>query len=212
MLSHDTDLPAREDLAPLLPVDPGAGGALGDEPQGHAVALGALRGAEPLTAPEQHPAQPLEPEGRVLLTPAGLVKRGAGFTRAPADCIRDARQAVKATHTLPKLIRQRLFGVACGHEGDDAARLAEDPARQLLAGRDPVRWGGARIAVEALALRECAGARGADAHGAGVGADGLIRLQDKRSVVRPPDLHCVAWGETAAGQFRCLRRHHQDVS
>ena len=48
-------------------------------------------------------------------------------------------------HTLHDLIRQRVFGIACGYaDCNDAARLAEDPIHKLLVGRDP-------LAGEALA-------------------------------------------------------------
>jgi hypothetical protein len=37
------------------------------------------------------------------------------------------------------LVRQRLYGIACGYaDCNDAARLAEDPIQKLLIGRDPL--------------------------------------------------------------------------
>lgn len=36
-------------------------------------------------------------------------------------------------------MRQRLYAIACGYpDGNDAARLAEDPIHKLLIGRDPI--------------------------------------------------------------------------
>ncbi len=56
-----------------------------------------------------------------------------------AGCLSDGREQSKVAHSLRELLRQRLFGIACGHaDGNDAARLAHDPAMKLLAGRDPV--------------------------------------------------------------------------
>ena len=55
-----------------------------------------------------------------------------------AACLSDNRQQSKVCHTLCELLRQRLFGIACDYaEGNDAARLAEDPVMKLLAGREP---------------------------------------------------------------------------
>jgi len=40
------------------------------------------------------------------------------------------------------LLRQRIFGLACGYEdGNDAARLVDDPLHKLAMGRDPVTGG-----------------------------------------------------------------------
>jgi hypothetical protein len=42
-------------------------------------------------------------------------------------------------HELRELLAQRVFGIACGYaDGNDAARLADDPIQKLLAGRDPI--------------------------------------------------------------------------
>ena len=56
-----------------------------------------------------------------------------------AACLSDDRQQSKVTHSLRELFRQRLFGIACGYaDGNDAARLADDPVMKLVTGRDPV--------------------------------------------------------------------------
>lgn len=42
-------------------------------------------------------------------------------------------------HAVRELLRQRIFGLACGYEdGNDAARLADDPLHKLAVGRDPL--------------------------------------------------------------------------
>ena len=59
-----------------------------------------------------------------------------------APCLSDDRQQSKVTHSLGELFQQRLFAIACGYSnGNDAARLADDPVMKLLAGRDPVAGG-----------------------------------------------------------------------
>ena len=51
----------------------------------------------------------------------------------------DRRAPDKIRHPLRDLLRQRIFGLACGYEdGNDAARLADDPLHKLAVGRDPV--------------------------------------------------------------------------
>jgi hypothetical protein len=51
----------------------------------------------------------------------------------------DRRAPDKIRHPLRDLLRQRIFGLACGYaDGNDAARLADDPLHKLAVGRDPV--------------------------------------------------------------------------
>ncbi len=61
-----------------------------------------------------------------------------GLTQRLATCVVDPRQPGKIEHTIGDLVRQRLYAIACGYpDGNDAARLAEDPIQKLLVGRDP---------------------------------------------------------------------------
>ena len=56
-----------------------------------------------------------------------------------AGCLADRRDPEKIRHSVRDLLRQRIFGLACGYEdGNDAARLADDPLHKLAVGRDPV--------------------------------------------------------------------------
>ena len=42
-------------------------------------------------------------------------------------------------HQVRELLQQRVFGIACGYaDGNDAARLRDDPVLKLLIGRDPL--------------------------------------------------------------------------
>ena len=60
-----------------------------------------------------------------------------GLSKRLAVCLIDRRQAGKVEHSVRDLLRQRLFGIACGYEdGNDAARLASDPIHKLLLERD----------------------------------------------------------------------------
>jgi hypothetical protein len=62
-----------------------------------------------------------------------------GLTERLASCIVDPRQAGKVEHSIQDLVRQRLYGIACGYaDCNDASRLAEDPIQKLLIGRDPL--------------------------------------------------------------------------
>lgn len=74
--------------------------------------------------------------GAVLLKAAD---RRVGLVGRLAAALPEHRQAGKVAHTLPELLGQRIFGLACGYEdGNDAARLAADPVHKFLLDRDPV--------------------------------------------------------------------------
>lgn len=73
--------------------------------------------------------------------------RRYGLTRALADCLSDARDPRRISHSMHDLVRQRVFGLACGYaDCNDATRLIDDPMQRLLLGRDPIK--GASIASQ----------------------------------------------------------------
>lgn len=62
-----------------------------------------------------------------------------GLSEALAGCCRDTRQASKVRHAIEELLRQRLYGIACGYaDGNDAARLSADAVMKVLCGRDAI--------------------------------------------------------------------------
>jgi hypothetical protein len=62
-----------------------------------------------------------------------------GLTKRLAACLDDGRQPGKVRHQTIELLRQRVFGLACGYaDCNDAARLADDAIHKLLVGRDPI--------------------------------------------------------------------------
>ena len=74
--------------------------------------------------------------GAVLLK---MIDDRLGLTWRSAGAIRDRRQPGKVAHPLRDLLRQRVFGLACGYaDCNDAARLADDPIHKLLLERDPL--------------------------------------------------------------------------
>lgn len=76
-------------------------------------------------------------DGGALLLKA--VDDRLGISERLAGCVDDPRQPGKVRHAMLDLLRQRMFGVACGYpDGNDAARLAEDPIHKLLLERDPI--------------------------------------------------------------------------
>jgi hypothetical protein len=95
--------------------------------------------------------------GAVLLTALDGQLR---LTDQLAACLVDRRDPDKIRHSVRDLLRQRIFGVACGDEdANDAARLADDPMHKLAVGRDPVT--GAPLASQPTLSRfENAGGRG----------------------------------------------------
>lgn len=51
------------------------------------------------------------------------------------SCLVDRRDPEKIRHSVRDLLRQWLFGLACGYEdGNDAAWLADDPLHKLAVG------------------------------------------------------------------------------
>jgi len=74
--------------------------------------------------------------GAVLLK---AVDERLGLTWRLASALRDRRQPGKVAHPLRDLLRQRVFGLACGYaDCNDAARLVDDPIHKLLLDRDPL--------------------------------------------------------------------------
>lgn len=73
--------------------------------------------------------------------------RRLGLTDKLADCLIDSRDPKKIAHSLDEMLSQRVFAIACGYpDGNDAARLSEDPVHKLLVGRDPIS--GPRLASQ----------------------------------------------------------------
>ena len=73
--------------------------------------------------------------GLVLLRAA---ERRLGLADALAGCIREWRYPDRVVHTLPDMLRSRMFAIACGNEdADDCDALREDPLFKLAVGRAP---------------------------------------------------------------------------
>jgi hypothetical protein len=61
------------------------------------------------------------------------------LTQRLAACVVDERQPGKIQHQSLELLRQRVFGLACGYaDCNDVARLADDAIHKLLLDRDPL--------------------------------------------------------------------------
>ena len=62
-----------------------------------------------------------------------------GLTASLAACLEDKRNPDCITHSYADMMRQRIFGLACGYEDcNDAARLSTDPIHRFVLDRDPV--------------------------------------------------------------------------
>jgi hypothetical protein len=76
-------------------------------------------------------------DGGALLLKA--VDDRLGLTPRVAASLIDRRQPGKVQHEPVELVRQRIFGIACGYaDCNDSARLADDPVHKLLLERDPL--------------------------------------------------------------------------
>ena len=79
-------------------------------------------------------------DGGAILLSAANQRFGDGLIESLSSCLQDARQQGKVDHSLTDLMRQRIYGLACGYEdANDAARIGADPMHKLLAGRDPIK-------------------------------------------------------------------------
>lgn len=73
--------------------------------------------------------------GSLLL---GLADQQLSLVENLAACIRDVRQQGKVDHTVEEMLRQRIFGIACGYaDCNDAAHLRHDPLMKMLRGDLP---------------------------------------------------------------------------
>jgi hypothetical protein len=80
------------------------------------------------TAPDQ------SSDGGVLLLKS--LDEKMGLTKRMAEAIHDPRQQGKVDHHVLEMLRERVYGIACGYpDCNDAARLARDPAIQLACER-----------------------------------------------------------------------------
>lgn len=74
------------------------------------------------------------------------------LTASLAGCLSDQRNPDAITHSYLDLLRQRMFGLACGYEDcNDAARMKDDPIHRLLLDRDPME--GDSLASQATLCR-----------------------------------------------------------
>ena len=103
-----------------------------------------------------------------------------GLSRRLAECLGDRRQVGKVEHTVRDLVRQRLFGIACGYaDGNDAARLGSDPIHKLLLDRDALT--GAMLASQPTLSRFENAARRADLYRMGEAlAESVIERHRRR--------------------------------
>jgi hypothetical protein len=96
--------------------------------------------------------------GVVLLAAAD---RAIGLSRRLADCFTDLRFADAVRHSVPDLLRQRIFGLALGHEDlIDHDALRDDPALAAVLDKP----GGRLAGKSTLNRMEHAGKIGQDRH------------------------------------------------
>jgi hypothetical protein len=82
-------------------------------------------------------------DGGQLSSDGGLLllreaERRLGIAGRLAGVLRDRRDPVRIDHTLPELLKTRIFAIACGYEdANDLDRLRHDPLLKLAVGRCP---------------------------------------------------------------------------
>jgi hypothetical protein len=108
-----------------------------------------------------------------------------GLSERLAACLAERRQEGKIEHTIGDLLRQRIFGIACGYaDGNDAARLGNDPIHKLLLDRDAIT--GAMLASQPTLSRFENAARRADLYRMGEALAECVIARHRRRLAR----HC----------------------
>ena len=76
----------------------------------------------------------LTSDGGVLLL--AQAERAIGICARLAGCIADRRDPTRVIHTLPDILRARIFAICCGYEdADDLDTLRDDPGFRLALAR-----------------------------------------------------------------------------
>ncbi len=76
-------------------------------------------------------------EGGAILLKA--IDQRLGLSERLASCIEDTREAERVWHPVHDLLRQRIYGLACGYaDCNDAGRLRHDPVHKMILDRDPI--------------------------------------------------------------------------
>jgi hypothetical protein len=102
-----------------------------------------------------------------------------GVTERLASSLSDPRQPGKVEHELLELVRQRVYGIACGYaDCNDAARLAQDPVYKLLLERDPLAGPGLASQPTLCRFENTVGRQ--ELYLAGVGLADLVIEQHQR--------------------------------
>jgi hypothetical protein len=74
--------------------------------------------------------------GAILLK---AIDRRLGLSERLAECIDDTREIDRVWHSIYDLLRQRVYGLACGYaDCNDASRLRNDPVHKIMLDRDSV--------------------------------------------------------------------------
>ena len=147
-----------------------------------------------------------------------LLKLADGRLRlmtAVAGALPDEREAGKVKHSLSGVLQQRVFGIGNGYEdANDAARLRDDPAHQLLLGRVP--GPGSELASQPTISRlenafgEEAVRFAADAFSCAVlnRHERRLRKKAKRIIIDVDATWDDAYGEQQGALFNGLYRNH----
>jgi hypothetical protein len=74
--------------------------------------------------------------GAILLK---AIDRRLALSDRLAACIEDIRETERVWHSVHDLLRQRIYGLACGYaDCNDADRLRHDPVHKMILDRDPI--------------------------------------------------------------------------
>jgi hypothetical protein len=148
--------------------------------------------------------------GALLL---GQVAQAIELVQRLAAGVTDDRDPDLIEHTVPTLVRQRVFGIALGYEDlNDHDRLRFDPALAGVSGKlSAARKDGAPLAGKSTLNRlEQAPTGDSDRHHKirhdGEAIESLFGDLFLEAHAAPPEEAAVVGGETAASPYRCQHR------
>lgn len=135
-------------------------------------------------------------DGGAILLSAANRRFGNGLIEFLSASLPDAQQQGEVDHLLAELMRQRIYGLACGDEdANDAARIGADPMHKLLAGRDPLKALdlASQPALSRFEKQRHAAFALCDGHGAGRERNRAPRQASRRPSEALPDSPSAIW-------------------
>lgn len=115
----------------------------------------------------------------------GVIDRKTKLIESLCEHLVDGREASQVQHSYLDLFRQRVFSIALGYpDGNDSARIGQDPAMKLLCGRGPGEAQGLASQPTLSRFEHALGGREVVALGRGLEETAIKRLRRRHPRAR----------------------------